>query len=109
VSLWDTIKPAKKVPVAVTVTVSPDQKLLTLTWDDGIHSSVGARKLRQNCPCAECVEEMTGRRTLDPETVSEDMKLLEVAPVGNYAVTFRFGDAHGTGIFNWAYLRQLST
>jgi DUF971 family protein len=108
-SFWDSLKPAKKIPVAVTVTVSPDQKSLVLTWDDGASSSVTARRLRQLCPCAGCVEEMTGRRTLDPESVVEDMKLLEVQPVGNYALSFRFGDAHGTGIYNWEYLRQLST
>jgi DUF971 family protein len=108
VSFWDSIKPAKKVPVAVAATVSADQKSLSLTWDDGVSSSVTARKLRQLCPCAECVEEMTGKRRIDVDAVSPDMKLLEVSPVGNYALAFRFSDAHGTGIYNWETLRQLS-
>ena len=82
---------------------------MSLTWDDGVSSTVSARKLRQLCPCAECVEEMTGRRRIDPDGVPVEMKLLEVASVGNYALSFRFGDAHGTGIYNWEYLRQLSS
>lgn len=108
-SFWDSLKPHKKIPVAVGVTLSADQKSVELTWEDGVKSTVGARKLRQWCPCAGCVEEMTGRRTLDQASVSEDIKVLEISPVGNYALSFRFGDAHGTGIYNWEYLRQLST
>ncbi len=108
-SFWDSVKPAKKVPVPVTISLAKDQKTLTLTWEDGHIGALSARMLRQNCPCAECVEEFTGKRTLDPEKVSDEMKLLEVQPVGNYAISFTFGDAHTTGIFNWEYLRQLAS
>ena len=107
-SFWDSLKPAKRVPVATAVNVEPDQKLLTVTWEDGVVSKLTAQHLRQSCPCAECVEEFSGRRMLDPAKISPELKLLEVQPVGNYALSFVFGDAHRTGIFNWAYLRQLS-
>ena len=106
-SFWDSLKPAKKKPVALTVTVSPDQKALSLTWDDGHASTFSGQRLRQLCPCAECVEEFTGRRVLDGSKIPVDLKILEVAPVGNYALSFVFGDAHRTGIFNWEYLREL--
>lgn len=106
-SFWDSVKPKPKTPVPVTVTVTPDQQGLTVTWDDGKVATLSAQRLRQSCPCAECVEEFTGRRVLDPAKIAPDLKLLEVAPVGNYAVSFVFGDAHRTGIFNWAHLRQL--
>jgi DUF971 family protein len=106
-SFWDSIKPAKKPSVAVTVAVNPDQHGLTVTWDDGHIATISAQRLRQSCPCAECVEEFTGKRVLDQAKIADDMKILEVSPVGNYAITFVFGDAHRTGIFNWAYLRQL--
>jgi DUF971 family protein len=107
VSFWDSIKPAKRPAVALTVTVAPDQRSLSLTWDDGHASTLTGQHLRQACPCAECVEEFTGKRTLDPAKIPADLKILECSPVGNYAITFVFGDAHRTGIFNWAYLRTL--
>lgn len=106
-SIWDTVKPAKKNPVAVTVGVTPDQQGVTLSWDDGHISNISARFLRQSCPCAECVEEFTGRVVLDPDKVPADLKVLEVSPVGNYALSFVFADAHRTGIYNWAFLRHL--
>jgi DUF971 family protein len=106
-SFWDSVKPAKKTPIAVTVTVTPDQKGLTVTWDDGHIATLSGQTLRQSCPCAECIEEFTGRRVLDPAKISADTKILEASPVGNYALSFVFSDAHRTGIFNWGYLRQL--
>jgi DUF971 family protein len=108
-SFWDSIKPAKRAPVATAAEVSADQKSLALTWNDGVSTSVTARVLRQYCPCAECVEEWSGRRTFDIEKIPTEMKIIEVAPVGNYAITFTFGDMHRTGIYVWEHLRQLST
>lgn len=106
-SFWDSIKPAKRPPVALTVTVAPDQRSLSLTWDDGHASTLTGQLLRQACPCAECVEEFTGKRTLDPAKIPAETRILECSPVGNYAITLVFSDAHRTGIFNWAYLRTL--
>jgi DUF971 family protein len=107
-SFWDSIKPAQKVPVAVRADLSEDQRTLTLVWDDGVTSTVTAQKLRQDCPCAECVEEWTGRRTLDASAVPAELKIIELNPVGNYALTFTFGDMHRIGIFHWKHLRALS-
>lgn len=106
-SFWDSIKPAKKPAIAVTIAIAPDQQSLTVTWDDGHIATLSGQRLRQSCPCAECVEEFTGKRVLDQTQVPPQMKILEASPVGNYALTFVFADAHRTGIFNWAYLRQL--
>ena len=42
------------------------------------------------------------------ETIPQDMKVIEVNSVGNYALSFTFGDLHNTGIYQWEYLRDLS-
>lgn len=107
-SFWDQLKPAEKLPVATHVELCKDQRVVTLTWDDGKSTKVMARRLRQACPCASCVEEWTGKQLLDPESVPADLKISSIAPVGNYALHFAFGDGHGTGIFRWKYLRELS-
>jgi len=109
-SIWDQVKkPAKKSPVATNVTLSKDQRELAFTWSDGTASKVASRRLRQFCPCAECVEEWSGKRTFEIDTIPADMKVVAVEPVGNYALSFTFGDAHRTGIFQWSYLLDLST
>ena len=35
------------------------------------------------------------------------MQILEVHPIGNYAVRLVFDDMHSTGIFSWDYLFEL--
>ncbi|HYV46812.1 MAG TPA: DUF971 domain-containing protein [Myxococcaceae bacterium] len=107
-TFWDHIKPAERPPQATAVDLSPDQQVLTLTWDDGQKTQVTARALRQGCPCAGCVDEWTHQRTLDPEKVPQDLRALSMRAVGNYAVAFQFSDAHQTGIYHWTLLRQLS-
>lgn len=108
-SFWDSIKPAKpKAATATSLELSADQKTVSLVWSDQATHMVPARLLRQYCPCAECVEEWSGKRTYDVEQISVDMKVIEIAPVGNYAITFTFGDMHRTGIFNWELLRELA-
>ncbi len=107
-TFWDHIKPTKRPPVATAVELSADQRSIALTWDDGKQTRVSARTLRQNCPCAECVEEWSGRRTFEQEKIPQDLKFLETAPVGNYALTFVFSDAHRIGIFHWTFLREMS-
>lgn len=108
-SIWDTVKPAKKGITATSVVVSKDQREVTLGWSDGSTTKVGARRLRQYCPCAGCVDEWSGNRTLDIDSVPEEMKVVEAQPVGNYALSFTFGDLHRTGIYQWQYLKDLST
>ena len=105
-SIWDYMKPAAAVPEAVNVELTPDQRLV-VTWSDGAAMAVPARTLRQQCPCAACVDEWTHKRTLAPDSVPTDMQVREVKPVGNYAVQLSFSDGHATGIYTWQLLREL--
>ena len=109
VSFWDHLKPAERVAVATAIDLTPDRAQLELKWDDGAQTRVSARALRQNCPCAGCVDEWSGRRTFEPTVIPDDMTVLEVHPIGNYALSFEFADHHSTGIFVWKMLRELST
>jgi DUF971 family protein len=106
-SFWDRIKPTRPAPVVTKASLSPDGKALALNWDDGKVGVLTARWLRQNCPCAACVDEWTNKRTLDPEKVPADVRVNDVQTVGNYAMAFSFSDGHNTGIYNWAHLRDL--
>jgi len=80
---------------------------LRIVWDDGHESILPFRLLRQNCPCAGCRDEWTGRPILDPVSVPQDLKAEKASLVGNYAITFQFSDGHSTGIFSFETLRKL--
>ncbi len=107
-SFWERLKPAEKVPVVTAINLMQGGTAVMMAWDDGKTTLVSARVLRQGCPCAECVDEWTSKRTFDPGRIAEDIKVLTVNPIGNYALAFDFSDNHSTGIFNWPHLREAS-
>jgi DUF971 family protein len=43
------------------------------------------------------------------QTGKRDVVIVDLAPVGNYAVQPTFSDGHSTGIFSWDYLYFLGT
>jgi len=87
---------------------SADEQRLRISWKDGLVSEYVPRELRLLCPCAGCVDEMTGVRTLRPETVDLDVYPEAIHYVGQYALQFMWSDGHSTGIYTWEYLRRVA-
>jgi ATP-binding protein involved in chromosome partitioning len=84
-----------------------DPRRVEIEWTDGARSILQAADLRRACPCARCVNELTGVRTHDPATVPDDLTQANLRLVGNYALSMTFSDGHHTGIFTFAFLRRL--
>ena len=80
---------------------------LRITWADGRVCEYAAATLRRACPCAQCVNEWTGERTLKPSAISDEVEIGDLSIVGRYALNFRWSDAHETGIYSFQYLRDL--
>lgn len=78
---------------------------IQIDWQERGHSAFyPARALRLACPCAACVEEMTGKPLLDPATVPGDVHPLALSLVGAYGLRVHWSDGHGTGIYTFAHL-----
>lgn len=82
---------------------------LTIVWSDDSQKSYTAAGLRRSCPCATCVNEWTGAKILRDESVADDLKIVNTAVVGRYALNFRFSDGHETGIYSFQFLKNLKT
>lgn len=81
---------------------------LLVEWDVSGHAVLyPGRYLRLACPCALCIEEMTGRPLLDPATVSEDIQPRKIGLVGGYGLRIDWSDGHGTGIYTFELLRKI--
>jgi DUF971 family protein len=80
---------------------------LRITWADGRVCEYAAATLRRVCPCAQCVNEWTGERTLKPGAIADEVEISDLSIVGRYALNFRWSDAHETGIYSFQYLRDL--
>ena len=84
-----------------------DEKELFIQWHDGDRSRYAFPYLRRSCRCAACVDEWTGEARLRPEKVTEEVRPLKTAPVGNYGIRFDWSDGHSTGIYPFELLRSL--
>ncbi|MFQ5698979.1 MAG: DUF971 domain-containing protein [Myxococcota bacterium] len=80
---------------------------LQIEWADGTCHRYPVRALRLACPCARCVEEMTGRPLLREEDVPADVRPIRITPVGLYAIAIQWSDGHDTGIYTFEWLRTL--
>lgn len=101
--------PAQR-PVEIDVDRSRE---LRIVWADGHRSVYPLPALRRACPCAACRSEREQRGAgglpvvRSAATQAEMATVEEVALVGQYAVQIRWKDGHATGIYEFAYLREL--
>lgn len=85
--------------------LAKDRKALTVSFDNGESFALDAEYLRVLSPSAEVQGHSPDERKTIPG--KRNVAILEVQPVGNYAVRLVFDDLHSTGIFSWEYLRKL--
>ena len=81
---------------------------LAIRWADGTESVFDVYALRLACACARCVDEWSGRATLDPASVPADVRPLQIRRVGRYAIQIDWSDGHDSGIYPFRRLRQLA-
>jgi ATP-binding protein involved in chromosome partitioning len=81
---------------------------ILIEWDQQGHEGLfPARALRLACPCAGCIEEMSGRPLLDPARVPPDVRPISLALVGAYGLKVQWSDGHATGIYTFEQLLRL--
>jgi len=85
--------------------LAKDRKTLTVSFESGERFELPAEYLRVKSPSAEVQGHSPDERKTVPG--KRDVAVLEVLPVGNYAVRLVFDDMHSTGIYDWNYLANL--
>jgi DUF971 family protein len=87
------------------IRLSPDKRRLTIAFDNGAHFELPAEYLRVETPSAEA----RGHSPAERKTVfgKRDVEIMQVQPVGNYALKLVFSDGHSTGIYGWGFLAEL--
>jgi len=92
-------------PWPVELRLKRAEKRLDISFDDGRQFSLPAEYLRVESPSAEVQGHGPGEKTIIAGRAH--VGIIELEPVGNYAVRIKFDDLHDTGIFSWDYLYQL--
>jgi DUF971 family protein len=80
---------------------------LAVCFDGGDAFDLAAEYLRVMSPSAE----VQGHSAAERKTVGgkRNVAIIQVEPVGNYAVRLVFDDMHTTGIYSWRYLHELGS
>ena len=85
--------------------LAKDRKVLTVSFDSGESFALDAEYLRVMSPSAEVQGHSPDERKTVPG--KRQVAILEVHPIGNYAVRLVFDDMHSTGIYSWDYFSEL--
>jgi len=83
-------------------TLHQTSRLLEIAFADGKTFSLTCEFLRVHSPSAEVRGHGPGQETL--QTGKKDVEIVQVEPVGTYAVQLFFSDKHNTGIYSWDIL-----
>lgn len=87
------------------ITLRKEEKLLEITFHDGSLFELPAELLRVESPSAEVQGHVPDQKQTVPGR--RHVGMMELEPVGNYAIRIKFDDLHDTGIFSWQYLYHL--
>ena len=77
--------------------------VLEISWQDGHRSALPHEILRGYCPCAGC----QGHSGSIKFQTGGNLEIRQIQQVGNYALSFTWGDTHDAGIYTFRYLRAL--
>ena len=80
-------------------------KRLEVEFDDGAKFSYPAEYLRVESPSAEVQGHGPGQKQVLGGR--RHVGIMEIEPIGNYAIKIKFDDLHDTGIYSWPYLYSL--
>ncbi len=92
-------------PWPTEIRLRKDKTALSVVFDNGEAFEFPAEFLRVHSPSAE----VQGHSPEERQTVGgkRNIMLIEVHPIGNYAVKLVFDDMHATGIYTWDYLLKM--
>lgn len=94
-------------PTPQSITVHGQSRVLEVGFSDGVTFRIPFELMRIYSPSAEVQGHGPGQEIL--QTGKREVGLLDLQPVGNYAVQPTFSDGHDTGIFSWDFLYELGS
>ena len=92
-------------PTPVALTVHSQSRLLEVAFSDGAQFRIPFELMRIYSPSAEVQGHGPGQEVL--QTGKREVNVVELEPIGNYAVKPVFSDGHESGLFTWDYLYHL--
>ena len=94
-------------PTPEDITAHSASRVLEVKFSDGATFRIPFELMRVHSPSAEVKGHGPGQEVL--QTGKRNVGLLDIEPVGNYAIKPTFTDGHDSGLFTWEYLYFLGS
>ncbi len=92
-------------PIPTEIKLHQASRVMELSFADGTRFRMPYEYLRVYSPSAEVRGHGPGQETL--QVGKREVTIVEVEPIGHYAIRPKFSDGHDTGIYSWEYLHDL--
>jgi DUF971 family protein len=96
---------AAEKPTPTEIKLHQKSRVLEVSFSDGRRFELPYEFLRVYSPSAEVRGHGPGQEVL--QIGKKEVEILNLEPVGSYAVQPHFSDGHGTGIYSWDYLYEI--
>lgn len=94
-----------KSPKPTDITLHRRSHCLEIAFDDDARFQYSCEFLRVYSPSAEVRGH--GGKEAKLQLDKQDVNILDIRPVGQYAIKIVFDDGHDSGLFDWRYLYDL--
>lgn len=95
----------KDAPIPTEIKLHQRSRIMEIAFDDGQRFELSYEFLRVYSPSAEVRGHGPGQEVL--QLGKQDVDIVRLEPVGNYAVRPIFSDGHDSGLYSWDYLYQI--
>ena len=96
---------ATSTPQPTSITLHQRSRTLEIAFEDGQRFELSCEYLRVYSPSADVRGHSPDQAVL--QIGKEDVSIVDVKPVGRYAVRLHFDDGHHTGLYSWDLLYDL--
>lgn len=86
-----------------------DNHVFSILWSDGKEEKYRLCDLQRRCPCAGCLDEVTGKRKVPLESIPDDLRAVRIISVGRYAIKVFFESGCSRGIYHFEDLRKFKS
>jgi DUF971 family protein len=92
-------------PIPTEIKLHQKSRVLEVSFSDGSRFELPYEFLRVYSPSAEVRGHGPGQEVL--QIGKKEVDIVNLEPVGSYAVQPHFSDGHSTGIYSWDYLYEI--
>lgn len=95
-------------PVPTSIRALRGEGVFEVAWSPAEAVRLPFHLVRCMCPCAGCIDEISGVRTLVPAEVPLNVAPTVASFIGNYALKIEWTDGHSTGLYTWDLLWEIA-